>query len=629
MRSTHHQALPIVLAGTLAGIAGLAAVNDASANIILNIASLDQFTYAVNQMPDFDQRRTQASGVPGLPGGGDMYCAPTAACNVLSYVQAHGYPQIMPVLDQPYSGWLDYSSGDYLLSTIGLTLMGLAMDTDPVDGTGGQGFKDGVEAWFPADKFCLMYVYASGNSAPTAKDLALAAAGGVSGSLVLPTIGWYSKPSGSTLVRNGGHVVTLQKAQVNGSSVKLCFRDPWSNDSNLSQSSFVSQCYPTQNQGVVVGGKSRTMSKIVDYGSGWIDGYMLIRPIFGLTVTPTLTSLKLVKPVLWEFQQQGPPIQLPTGDGLAIKDLALSMNLAKVFYATKPAGAGGKIWQVTPGIAGSTAILDVLNPTKITTGTDGKLYVLDGTRIIRCHDLDTGASVQYVAPWDLADIDFDDLTRTVMGFSPQAKSLLRVTFGATGATGTPISWPAMPAFDPATASLCMDKVNGFAWLCAENINAIHGVFQTAAGGLLTQAIVHPQLIKPRGVNRDEAGRVIVACDGSVKVFVEIGGGWQPDPTQPFFGEPAPGGLLLIATSRTNFDPLEHTGPGWNNVLPTSIGPDVPDCGADLNLDDLVDGTDLGVLLAQWGSDGIADLNDDDVVDGGDLGMLLSAWGGCL
>jgi hypothetical protein len=48
---------------------------------------------------------------------------------------------------------------------------------------------------------------------------------------------------------------------------------------------------------------------------------------------------------------------------------------------------------------------------------------------------------------------------------------------------------------------------------------------------------------------------------------------------------------------------------------------------DFNNDGVVDGTDLGVLLAEWGI-GLsrADLNLDDAVDGTDLGMLLAAWG---
>lgn len=47
---------------------------------------------------------------------------------------------------------------------------------------------------------------------------------------------------------------------------------------------------------------------------------------------------------------------------------------------------------------------------------------------------------------------------------------------------------------------------------------------------------------------------------------------------------------------------------------------------DLNCDGAVDGADLGLLLAAWGTtDAAADLNDDGLVDGADLGLLLAAW----
>ncbi len=52
------------------------------------------------------------------------------------------------------------------------------------------------------------------------------------------------------------------------------------------------------------------------------------------------------------------------------------------------------------------------------------------------------------------------------------------------------------------------------------------------------------------------------------------------------------------------------------------------CVGDLNADRVVDGTDLGVLLGQWGGSGSADLNVDGLVDGNDLGMLLGGWGSC-
>ena len=49
---------------------------------------------------------------------------------------------------------------------------------------------------------------------------------------------------------------------------------------------------------------------------------------------------------------------------------------------------------------------------------------------------------------------------------------------------------------------------------------------------------------------------------------------------------------------------------------------------DLDGDCEVDGADLGVMLATWGSsDPTADLTGDGMVGGGDLGILLANWGG--
>ena len=64
---------------------------------------------------------------------------------------------------------------------------------------------------------------------------------------------------------------------------------------------------------------------------------------------------------------------------------------------------------------------------------------------------------------------------------------------------------------------------------------------------------------------------------------------------------------------------------WVVVLP---GSEVP-CPADLNGDGLVNGADLGIMLAAWGTaDEVADLNGSGSVDGADLGLLLAAWGAC-
>ena len=55
------------------------------------------------------------------------------------------------------------------------------------------------------------------------------------------------------------------------------------------------------------------------------------------------------------------------------------------------------------------------------------------------------------------------------------------------------------------------------------------------------------------------------------------------------------------------------------------------CIGDLNQDERVDGSDLGVVLGQWATSGGttgADVNLDGAVNGADLGLLLSKWGPC-
>lgn len=53
------------------------------------------------------------------------------------------------------------------------------------------------------------------------------------------------------------------------------------------------------------------------------------------------------------------------------------------------------------------------------------------------------------------------------------------------------------------------------------------------------------------------------------------------------------------------------------------------CGsiADLNGDGLVNGADLGLLIAQWGGSGTADFNGDGIVNGADLGVMIAEWTG--
>jgi hypothetical protein len=52
------------------------------------------------------------------------------------------------------------------------------------------------------------------------------------------------------------------------------------------------------------------------------------------------------------------------------------------------------------------------------------------------------------------------------------------------------------------------------------------------------------------------------------------------------------------------------------------------CLGDISNDGTVDAIDLGLLLGNWGVDGVGDLNGDNVVNAADLAIMLGAWGDC-
>jgi len=62
-----------------------------------------------------------------------------------------------------------------------------------------------------------------------------------------------------------------------------------------------------------------------------------------------------------------------------------------------------------------------------------------------------------------------------------------------------------------------------------------------------------------------------------------------------------------------------------SVSATLKGPSAAAVPGDLDGDGLVNGTDLAILLGNWGGTGAGDVDGDGVVDANDLGALLSYW----
>ena len=93
---------------------------------------------------------------------------------------------------------------------------------------------------------------------------------------------------------------------------------------------------------------------------------------------------------------------------------------------------------------------------------------------------------------------------------------------------------------------------------------------------------------------------------------------------PSTGTPA---ISLHGTNVCGNAPRPNVSGPWTNLG----GNTICDCVSDLNLDGVVNGADMGLMLSSWGPCGTNcpyDLNADGQVNGADLGVLLSAWGTC-
>jgi len=111
-------------------------------------------------------------------------------------------------------------------------------------------------------------------------------------------------------------------------------------------------------------------------------------------------------------------------------------------------------------------------------------------------------------------------------------------------------------------------------------------------------------------------------------------GWAPFSHQATITVDQPTTIHVAAGINVVF---ETTQTYWFDAIQISGVPDQPSTSpADLNGDGVVNGIDLGILLANWsipaGSPGCggaspcpADVNVDGVVDGIDLGILLASW----
>ncbi len=98
------------------------------------------------------------------------------------------------------------------------------------------------------------------------------------------------------------------------------------------------------------------------------------------------------------------------------------------------------------------------------------------------------------------------------------------------------------------------------------------------------------------------------------------------------GEPNNGGtgedFAEFLGSNGKWNDLNDAGAGLAHLVIVELEPSAPACAPDFDGDGFVAGSDLAVILSNWGGSGSGDLDGDNLVGGADLTTMLSAWGAC-
>jgi hypothetical protein len=501
-----------------------------------------------------------------------MYCAPTAVMDGMAYIANHGFPSLAP----GPANWLN--PGTYNQMSVALALMGIDMDTDPTGGTTG-GMKDGSIEWladsFMTSAFAVSSYYAKNDYSPTLKDMAKAA---VAGDIVIPVVGWYTEadnPDQSVpKVRKGGHVLAMIGG---GGSLKnflvhsISFRDPASpNDgSTLSQSA-----YETTNKSVMevtgnFSGTTRVQSRVVGYGSAYLDEYLTITPKFGLAADPLVPAIDLLSPVLNVLDRFGggevqPVVQsFDTATGTPVSDIAVHPEGTAHPYLVEGSNA---VWSLDTLTGRSSRFAKVTGPKRLVFGPDDTLYVLLKRTLVA---LDRGGSTMGSAalPKPLDAIGFTDpwlLTGTPVLFGVAAKARRLYAFGPDlrPLFDTPIP-RGVPNVAPGTR-LAVDPLDGSMLLHADGVPSVSKLVLDRRFRITdVEEIPLEGAVAPSGLAVDDDGNLFLTQRGVLHGYdyrgAALGG-------NVFEGLPGAGSFSLVR-SYTNFDPAIHTGPAWANVLP--------------------------------------------------------------
>jgi hypothetical protein len=633
-------------------------------------------------VPDFDQKRqpgplfwdgSQFINIPaGLPGNGSMYCSPTSHINWMAYFANHGFPALMQGGSSP--SW--QSQSEYENVTASIAELGIDMETDPSDGTlccGTSGMIKYLDRHAP-NKFTVSAMSAKQLFAPSLADLAFCV---IAGGYVCPFIGWYDVDSGgpNQYYKDGGHVITMVGLEgwCNGSSRQIKVRDPGSGDSNkLAQAAFATNTYTLEqlpgffadNDG---GGGiqvfyQRTHEKFVGYGSpGLLNGYRVILPKAGVTLSPLDESLSLWRPIQLS-NGMSPPTHSTIGAGEFGRLLSLEPAAEPFFgIAHEDLLIGGqtthRVWEVPlidPAQApdaprGKRLLFSGPDVRSVASGRNRELYIISGSynaaggtgpgvpSVIKIQDGATAAVAIPSIMRNARKAKYSDATDSLILLDTDARKIAVFDADNLSAAPTISDLPSAVALS-GEEYISISPNDGSMWIRSRNSNSIYNITfaRNAIGGLTVDQLrwIYSSVALNGAEGLDVQGTsvetetILVTKNGVVaELRRNASGALEPATNSDFAGRAGRGGIVLTR-SRTNHDASIMEGPDDRDVLPTDHNPHEWDCPGDANIDGVVSFADITTVLAQYGStdETPADANASTAVDFGDITTVLANFG---
>lgn len=653
----------------LALAVALAATTLAAGNVTVNQwNSPTSFHHTRVGVPDQDQKRV------GLPNSGACYCVPTSYVNMMIYIANHGYAQVEPG-PGVYSTYEHYYDITNLLEQLGSEASISPGGPDPSDPdcNGGQG-GDGTCGSLPCggsitnvhNAFVADGFYGSAlddlvftakfldPNAPTTSFNNLATLA-IDGSILQVCFGRY-KPVGSfggTTVykRNGGHCVTMNGIDREGSDQTLSVRDPGADEGDIfGPSPYATTVWDISSVAILTTPDDPEEGPIdtialtslpainepqADGVKRLIDGYLAIRPKVG---------------IFWKDQQiiqnlplavgfGGDPIPHPAPSAPILDLVGDEHGIGWFVLAAGNGATPGQLLKMNP-ISGEDQVLATTTAKQIALSRFDELYSISESpaQVERRNAAGQvlGATSVPGLPRAIACDDGLDLVYVVLPGSSGFGGTIMGYPRSLGLDGAAVKmWTIAPSVQiglPGAAGFraAVNPHDGHLWITSASLDKAFGfTLPYLPRGPVAPGEQIAGFAALTGCDFDDGGTLYAVDGGAVKAFEKSSaGGWTPGDAGALNGIDV-GSMVRIAKSRSNFDPALHDTADWQNVDdPEQLGTLVPDCLGDLDGNGAVDAADLAILLGGWGGTGLGDLDQSGVIDGGDLARLLGAWGSC-